>query len=103
MNRMFEDIKRDLQALDEIMESNSPRMEQEEEPSEFQKEVDAETIMNDCDAINCKFWNEGFKANCRLHQIEVDPQHGCMQFTPKQSAEEDLAVDGIDGELGMEE
>ena len=89
MSGMFEDIKRDLKAYIEIVEeANSPRMEQEEEPSEFQKEVDADTIMNDCDATNCKFWNEGFKANCRLHQIEVDSQHGCMQFDAKEEQSE---------------
>lgn len=99
MEFYIEQIKRDLKGLAEILEDDR-RFEAEEEKPEWQKELNADTIMNDCDAINCKFWNEGFKGNCTLISIEINPQSGCTQFNAKESVrqEEDDYMSEIEDE-----
>lgn len=76
-NKLIEEYINDIIGISKSIK------EAEEGKSEFVKEVDQETMMNDCDATNCAFYNEYFKANCRLASIEIDARHGCMQFKPK--------------------
>ena len=82
-NLIAESFIKDLIGLSKILKE-----EDEKEKSEFIKDSDQETVVNDCDAVTCKFYNEYFNANCRLASIEVNPQHGCMQFKPKGSNSE---------------
>lgn len=80
---------KDLKSLMEIMEADTPSFKapgkEKEERPEWQKDLDKDTIMNDCDAIDCRFWNEGFKSNCMLYSVELDPQHGCKQYQKRES------------------
>jgi len=78
-NPIIEEYIKDLIGISKLIK------EQDEggEKSELIKDSDQETIVNDCDAESCKFYNEYFNANCRLASIEINPQHGCMQFRPK--------------------
>ena len=90
---MLEEFVNDLENLTSIMEADDPKAfnapgtpDEREEPPAWQKELDADTIMNDCNANDCMFWNEGFKGNCRLPQIELDEQHTCKHYKPKAAA-----------------
>ena len=87
MRTPLDEIKRDLLNLAYILEESDILEQEDEEKSKFQKEVDGDTTMFDCDAENCRFWNEGFKSNCTLFQVEIDAQHGCAQFEKKESLE----------------
>jgi hypothetical protein len=87
---MLEEFQSDLEHLTAIMEADDTKVfnapgnpDDKNEPPTWQKEIDADTIMNDCDAKNCFFWNEGFKGSCRLPQIELNEQHTCKHFKPK--------------------
>jgi hypothetical protein len=87
---MLEEFTQDLEYLTAIMEADNKPVfvapgdpKDRQEPPVWQKELDADTIMNDCNAKDCFFWNEGFKGNCRLPQIELDEQHICKHFKPK--------------------
>ena len=83
-NHILEEYIIDLKDLALVLDENKcVRFNEEEEEQSFDKEIDKETVMNDCDASDCKFWNEGFRGNCKLTSIEIDPKHGCMQFRPK--------------------
>lgn len=89
MGQFIEDVKNNLAGLAYILEEKNIYQEAEdEERPEWQKELDGDTVMFDCDAIDCKFWNEGFKSNCMLRSVEIDAQHGCAQFQPKDEGED---------------
>ena len=84
---MLEEFTSDLEHLVSIMEADDNKVfnapgdpKDKNEPPPWQKELDVDTIMNDCSAKVCFFWNEGFKGNCRLPQIELDEQHACKHF-----------------------
>lgn len=72
---MLEEIVHDLENLAVVLGEA-----EEKEKPEFEKEISEDTVMYDCDASDCTFWNEGFRGNCRLASIEIDAKHGCMQY-----------------------
>lgn len=100
MNFFADNVKNDLLNLAKILEEENRRerrgVHEQEEAPEYQKDLDAETVMYDCDATDCKFWNEGFKGNCTLKSIEIDPKHGCAQYQPREQVQ---AADESDDEL----
>lgn len=86
----FNEINETMSRLNKVLSESSTPVREEEETPDYTKELDAETVMFDCDAKNCKFWNEGFKGNCVLNSIEINAKSGCAQFEAKEESPEEI-------------